>query len=171
LAALRRSIERDRYGLIAHVLLARDRCTPAECAAFSSLTDHSRIVANMDQQIYDGLIARYAPTWNAPATTGATMGALAAMPPSAPPGHPVNIDFPSSASTPPVSIMNPEPGSGAPAPSASRTPPAAAANPPTRPAVAAKKPAPKPRVAAPVQIAPAPPVATTPAATPAASNE
>jgi hypothetical protein len=173
-AALRRSVESDRYGLIAHVLLARDHCTPAECAAFSSLTDHSRIVANMDQQVYDGLISRYAPTWNVPVTTGATMGALAALPPpSVPtgPGHPVNIDFPSSSSTPAVSIMNPEPGSGAATPSASKTP-AAVASPPPRPAVAAKKPAPKPRaVAAPVQITPPPPVATTPAATPAASNE
>lgn len=173
LAALRRSVESDRYGLIAHVLLARDRCTPAECAAFSSLTDHSRIVANMDQQVYDGLILRYAPIWNAPVTTGATMGALAGLPPSVPtgPGHPVNIDFPSSSSTPAVSIMNPEPGSGAAAPSGSRTP-AAVASPPPRPAVAAKKPGPKPRaVAAPVQITPAPPAATTPAAVPAASNQ
>ncbi len=165
LAALRRSIESDRYGLVAHVLLVRDHCTPAECAAFNSLTDHSRIVANMDQQVYDGLVARYAPTWNAPVTTGATMGALAALPPSVPTGRPVNIDFPSASSTPAVSIMSPEPGSGAPAPSASRTP-AAAASPPSRPA-AAKRPAPKSRAAAPVQIVP--PAAANSA--PAASNQ
>src|SRR6201999_1350805 len=87
LAALRRSVESDRYGLVAHVLLTRDHCTPAECAAFNSMTDHSRIVANMDQQVYDGLITRYALTWNAPVTTGTTaapataMGAFAALPP------------------------------------------------------------------------------------------
>jgi hypothetical protein len=176
LAALRRSVESDRYGLIAHLLLARDHCTPAECAVFNSLTDHSRIVANMDQQVYDGLISRYASTWNAPVTTGATMGSLAALPPSMPTGHPVHIDFPSASSTPAVSIMNPEPGSGTPAPSASRGGTSAAsatASPP--PSATAKKTAPKPRRAAePVQIAPvapaAPAVAAPPPA-PAASNE
>jgi hypothetical protein len=174
LAALRRSIESDRYGLIAHVLLVRDHCTPAECAAFGSLTDHSRIVANMDQQVYDGLILRYAPTWNTPVTTGA-MGALAALPPSVPtgPGHPVHIDFPSSTSTPAVSIMNPEPGSGAPAPSASRagaSATSAATSPP--PSAAAKKTTPKPRRASePVQIAPAAPAAAAPATAPSASNQ
>lgn len=155
LAALRRSVEGDRYGLIAHVLLTRDHCTPAQCAAFNSLTDHSRIVANMDQQVYDGLISRYAPTWNAPVTTGATMGALAALPSSMPPGHPVHIDFPSASSTPAVSIMSPEPGSGAPAPSASHggAPSASTATTPP-PSAAAKKPARSRRTAPPIQIAP-----------------
>jgi hypothetical protein len=174
LAALRRSVESDRYGLIAHVLLARDRCTPAQCAAFNSLTDHSRIVANMDQQVYDGLISRYAPSWNAPVTTGTTMGALAALPSSAPPGHPVHIDFPSASSTPAVSIMSPEPGSGAAAPPSSRGEPSsgsrsekpaasAAASPP--PSAPAKKTTPKSRhVAEPIQLAPVAPAATAPAA-------
>jgi hypothetical protein len=169
LAALRRSVESDRYGLIAHVLLARDRCTPAQCAAFSSLTDHSRIVANMDQQVYDGLVSRYAPTWNAPVTTGTTLGALAALPSSAPPGHPVHIDFPSASSTPAVSIMSPEPGSGAAAPSSSRGEKAAAAAASPPPSTTAKKTAPKPRRAAePIQISPP---AAAPAAAPAASNQ
>jgi hypothetical protein len=175
LAALRRSVESDRYGLVAHVLLTRDHCTPAECAAFNSLTDHSRIVANMDQQVYDGLITRYALTWNAPVTTGTTaapataMGAFAALPPSVPTGRPVHIDFPSASSTPAVSIMNPEPGSGAPA---SRGAASAASAAPAQPASpAAKKTAPKPRrTAEPVQIAPVAPAATAPAA-PAASNQ
>jgi len=175
LAALRRSVESDRYGLIAHVLLTRDHCTPAQCAAFSSLTDHSRIVANMDQQVYDGLISRYASTWNAPVTTGATMGALASLPPSAPTGRPVHIDFPSASSTPAVSIMSPEPGSGAPAPSTSRggaPPTASAETAPPPPSAAAKKPAPKPhRAAAPIRITPVAPAATAPAAAPAASNQ
>ena len=32
LQALRRAVERDRYGLMAYVLMARDHCTPAACA-------------------------------------------------------------------------------------------------------------------------------------------
>ena len=31
--ALRRAVERDRYGLMAYVLVARDHCTPQDCRA------------------------------------------------------------------------------------------------------------------------------------------
>jgi hypothetical protein len=171
LQALRGGIERDRYGLAAYVLLVRDHCTPAECAAFRSLADHNKIVANMDERVYDGLVSRYAPSWNAPAV----VGALAGLPPSVPTGRPTNADFPSAASTPPVSIMTPEPG-------ATPRAPAAAANAPSpspRPAATAaptlaavKKPAPKPRPTAPVQLTPAAPApAPVAAPAPAASNE
>ena len=165
LQALRHAVERDRYGLVAHVLLARDHCTPVECAAFRSLTDHNQIVANMDERVYDGLISRYAPSWNMPAA--AAPATVAALPPSMPTGRPTNADFPSAASTPPVSIMTPEPG---PAPASRPTP--AAAPPPPRPAAAALAAAKKPprRPTAPVQLAPAP---TAPIAVPApaASND
>ena len=74
LAMLRRAIERDRYGLMAYVLMARDHCTPSDCAAFRALTDRQQIVANMDERTYDGLISRYAPTWNAPPARGGSAG-------------------------------------------------------------------------------------------------
>ena len=181
LEALRHSIERDRYGLAAYVLLTRDHCTPSDCAAFRALTDHNQIVANMNERVYDGLIMRYSASWNAPAPV---VGALAALPPSLsssmPTGRPTNAEFPSAASTPPVSIMNPEPGLG----QATRAAAAAANPPPARPAApprpasagaapalasAAKKPPPKPRP--PVQVAPAPAAAPAPGTTPAASND
>ena len=41
LSSLRRAVERDRYGLMAYVLAMRDHCSPADCAAFRSLTDNS----------------------------------------------------------------------------------------------------------------------------------
>ena len=41
LLALRRAVERDRYGLMAYVLTARDHCTPSACRAFRSLTEHA----------------------------------------------------------------------------------------------------------------------------------
>jgi hypothetical protein len=180
LQALRHSIERDRYGLAAYVLLARDHCTPSDCAAFRALTDHNQIVANMDERVYDGLIVRYAASWNAPAPVGAVAALPSSMPTSMPTGKPTNAEFPSAASTPPVSIMNPEPGPGQAAAraaaAATNTPSARPAAPP-RPAAApgaaptlaavAKKPPPKPRP--PVQVAPAP--APAPATTPAASND
>jgi hypothetical protein len=189
LEALRHSIERDRYGLAAYVLLVRDHCTPSDCAAFRALTDHSRIVANMDERVYDGLITRYAASWNAPAPVVGAVGALpSSLPPSMPTGKPTNAEFPSAASTPPVSIMNPEPGPGQAATraaaAATNTPSARPAAPP-RPAApaaaptlaaAAKKPPPKPRP--PVQVAPAaaaPATTAAPASTaapaPAASND
>jgi hypothetical protein len=159
LQAVRRAVERDRYGLMAQALIARDHCTLSECPAFRVMTDTHQIVAHMDERMYDGLVSRYAPLWNAPA---AAAGAVAAIAPSMPTGRPTNAEFPTAASTPPVSIMTPEPG---PTPPAPRTP-ASAANassptPTTAPVLAAAKKPPKPRhtpaPAAPVQIAPAAP--------------
>jgi hypothetical protein len=177
LLTLRRAIERDRYGLMAQVLMARDQCTPAQCAAFRALTDSHQIVVNMAERTYDALISRYAPSWNAPAAAP-----VAALSSSVPTGKPTNAEFPTAASTPAVNIMTPEPGSATgPSPSrapASTTTPASAANAallsprPTSSAApaalgsAAKKPpaAPKPSraAAAPVQLAP-------PASAPAAA--
>jgi hypothetical protein len=182
LGALRRAVEHDRYGLMAYALVARDHCTPSDCAAFRSLTDSHQIVANMDERVYDGLISRYAPSWNAPPAPAAPVAALI---PGVPTGRPTNAEFPTAASTPAVSIMTPEPGTAA-TPPAPR-PPTSTANasaasprptpaPSTAPAAAklaaAKKQAtPKPPHApsAPVSIAPAP--APTPAPAPAAANE
>jgi hypothetical protein len=170
LQALRHSVERDRYGLTAYVLLMRDHCTPSDCAAFRALTDHNQIVANMDERVYDGLIMRYAPSWNAPpaAAVGPVAALPSSIPSSMPTGRPTNAEFPSAASTPPISIMNPEPGPGQATPRAQAAP--AAATPTLAAAAAAKKPPPKPRAAAPVQIAPVA-AAPTPAPAPAASNE
>jgi hypothetical protein len=174
LQALRRSIERDRYGLVAYVLLVRDHCTPSDCAAFTSLTDRNQIMANMEERIYDGLVTRYSPSWNAPTPAAAAVtGPLAGFPPSMPTGRPTNADFPTAASTPPVSIMNPEPPvAGARAPAAAANTPAPAPRPAAAPAVAAAR-KPKPRAAAaPVQIAPATHAAAPAAApAPAASND
>ncbi|HEV7601945.1 MAG TPA: hypothetical protein VGO49_17020 [Bradyrhizobium sp.] len=161
LSILRRSVERDRYGLMAYVLSARDRCLPGECAAYRSLTDHNQISANMDERIYEGLILRYSASWNAP--VAAVAGAVAALPPSLPTGKPTNAEFPSAASTPPVNIMTPEPPLGAAAP-VPRPPPAGANAqapvPAPRPSPASTAPkkqaAPKARAAAPVQLSPAP---------------
>ena len=180
LQMVRRAVERDRYGLMAYVLAVRDHCTPADCAAFRSLTDQHQIVSNMDERAYDGLIARYAPSWNAPAAASAPVAMLA---PSMPTGKPTNAEFPTAASTPAVSIMAPEPGT---APTPPRSPasstPATAPLPSPRPTptagpaqAAAKKPA-APKSArlttAPVQLAPAsPPAGSAGAPAPSAANE
>ena len=119
LQMLRRAVERDRYGLMAYVLLARDHCTSSDCAAFRALTDRQQLVSNMDERVYDGLVMRYSASWNAPAPTAAP-APVAAFAPSMPTGKPTNADFPTAASTPAVSIMSPEP-STAPASSSDRS--------------------------------------------------
>src|SRR6266436_381626 len=43
--ALRRAVERDRYGLMAYVLAARDHCTAAACPAFRSLANTKQIAS------------------------------------------------------------------------------------------------------------------------------
>lgn len=162
---LRKSLERDRYGLVAQVLVARNGCTQFDCAAFRSLTDQQQVAANMDAHLYDTLVARYAPTWNMPAAAPAmpASAALAGLPASMPTGKPTNAEFPSASSTPPVSIMNPEPSARqAPAANAAAAPapraPAATSTQAAAPA-AKKPPAPKAArapAAAPVPLAPPP---------------
>jgi hypothetical protein len=162
LLALRRAVERDRYGLMAYVLTARDRCTPSACRAFRSLTETRQIATNMEDRVYEGMIMRYASSWNAPQ---AATGMIAALPPSVPTGKPTNAEFPTSASTPPVNIMTPEPPLGAapkPSSAAPASPRPAVATPPASPQAqaAAKKPPPpapapkRPSNGAPVQLAP-----------------
>ncbi len=106
--ALRRAVEHDRYGLMAQVLVVRDHCTPSDCAAFKSLADRSRISSNIEERVYDGLVGRYSTGWNAAPAVPA-IPPVAALIPGVPTGRPTNAEFPSAASTPPVSIMTPEP--------------------------------------------------------------
>ncbi|MBR1141403.1 MULTISPECIES: hypothetical protein [Bradyrhizobium] len=181
LLALRRAVERDRYGLMAYVLLTRDRCTPTDCVMFRAVGDRQQLVNNMEGRTYEGLVTRYASQWNAPAAQtaqSAAAGTFAGLAPSAPTGKPTNAEFPSSANTPAVSIMNPEPTAStrsvAPAPAAPKPPTQLAPAPAPPPTVAAshaqapaaaKKAAPKPKPAA------AAPQAAPEAAEPAANNE
>lgn len=193
--SLRRAVERDRYGLMAYVLVARDHCSPQGCPAFRSLGNSRQIMSNMDDRVYEGLVMRYSPSWGMPpampGTAAAPGGAIAGLPPAiaqtplttVPPGKPTTmIDFPSASSTPPVNIMTPEPGgpgSAVPPPprGAAATPapsprPAAAAS-KDAPAAAAKKqapPAPPKSARAPTQLVP-PPGSPPPASAPAADND
>jgi hypothetical protein len=186
--SLRRAVERDRYGLMAYVLVARDHCNPQGCPAFRSLGNSRQIMSNMDERVYEGLVMRYSPSWGMPATAAAPGGAIAALPAgiaqtpltTVPPGKPTTmIDFPSASSTPPVNIMTPEPGgpgSAAPPPRGAAAPSGATPAPSPRPAAAsaaAKKQAPpgQPKsVRAPTQLAP-PPGSPPPAPAAAADND
>jgi hypothetical protein len=168
LETLRHAVERDRYGLMAQVLAVRDHCTASDCAAFKSLTDRRRISANIDERTYDGLVARYSAAWNMPAVSAVpAVAPVAALIPGVPTGKPTNAEFPSAASTPPVSIMTAEPSTAstrAPAPTAASPTPSPRPTPAASPALAAakKQAAPKPaRTPAPAtSLAPAPAAST-----------
>ena len=118
LLPLRHSLEADRFGFVAHALAMRDGCTSGRCAALALLREPERVRANLSAQTFDRYVERYLPLWGQPnevplaeAVPPAT-GALATGQPAAP-GAPTlrkaDVDFPSAASIPPVSIMNPEP--------------------------------------------------------------
>lgn len=184
LAALRRAVERDRYGIVAQVLAENYRCTPTDCPAFRLFSNRRQVMANMEARAFDSVVARYAASWNTPTSAAATVTgpavaglgqapattlgpapatALAApLGPTPLTGKPTNADFPTAASTPPVSIMNPEPGAGQPPrtapPATAATAPAAAAA-AAAPAAAKKPPAPKPArtsaASGPVPLSPA----------------
>ena len=170
LESLRRAVERDRYGLMAYVLVVRDHCTAAACPAFRSLADTRQIVSNMDDRAYEGLVMRYSGAWNAPPATAAFPGSVAALPPGVPTGKPTTADFPSAASTPAVNIMMPEPTSAPAAGARAATSSASAPQPPARPAPA-NSPAPtaaKKQAAPKAARAPTPPTQLTPSSPPAA---
>ena len=143
---LRRSIEGDRFGLVAHVLATRG-CTADNCAAFKLLRDPRRVVANLRERYFDANVVLNASSWRpdgpAPVAAAPAAPAVAAAPhvattgSSPPPSG--KFDFPSAASIPAISIMNAEPPL---APGENNgTPPQAAAPAPAAPA--ARAPAPR----------------------------
>ena len=107
LAPLRRSLEADRFGFVAHVLAVRDGCTGQNCKALSLLRDPSRVRANLRAQTIDRYVDHYQEVWaKAPERR---RGRPSHRRSRTGPHKLVNIDFPTAASIPPVSIMNPEP--------------------------------------------------------------
>ena len=105
---LKRSVERDRYGLVAQVISIRDRCVVTDCPLFRVLSDSNQIRANMNERLYDTLVTRYSASWNS-AAAAAPSPAAGLLAPSMPTGRPTTVDFATSAAIPPVNIMTPDP--------------------------------------------------------------
>ena len=178
LERFRRSLEADRFGLVAHVLVLRG-CSAAQCTEFALLHDTERVVANMKAQTFESQVGMHALAWQ-PGGSGPTLASTGPGSPASPAsgvpstaltgispmmptpattgGPPGKFDFPSSASIPAVSIMNAEPGT----PPSAEAKPAAAPVPkrPPAPRHAAKPPA--RTAAAPLQTPPPPPLNTLP---------
>jgi len=129
-AAERRAIERDRFGIAAHVLARTYGCTAEKCAVFALLNDTGTLKADLAAQPFAKLVARYEGVWDKPVDERVPVATLPGAPaevkaqaaPSAaealakaePPAnapHPLDKKWtlPSSDSIPAVSIMTPEP--------------------------------------------------------------
>ena len=144
---LRRSLEADRFGMVAHVLASRG-CTAEKCAALKLFRDPKHVASNLRERSFDANVIVHAAAWNAqPAAPAAApvaampaAPALASVPGVATTGAAIppsgKYDFPSSASIPAISIMNAEPASP---PGETNTPPQQSAAPVTP----APKPAPR----------------------------
>lgn len=154
-APLQRALATDRFGFLAHALAVRDGCTAEKCNALGVLRDRSHVQAHLSSETFDGYLGRYAAAWalNTPMADASQSQTAASETGERSPRKLVDIDFPSAASIPAVSIMNPEPAGKA-------SPNAAAANPNPPPASVAVRRAPKPQATSSTVAAPAtPPVA------------
>jgi hypothetical protein len=132
MAAERRALARDRFGLVAHVLASSYGCTAKDCAYLALLGDTGTVKADLASRPFDALIARYTRVWTKPpdetpfaSIPSVTSGIKAEAPASAalaespvakgePPAgtaHPLDPKWklPSSDDIPAVSIMTSEP--------------------------------------------------------------
>src|ERR1700733_1924111 len=114
LLPLRHSLEVDRFGFVAHALTVRDGCMSDNCTALALLHDPSRVRANLSDQTLDRYLDRYLTVWaqSPDVPVADATSSQSAMNQPGVPGQkkvPIDIDFPTAASIPPISIMNPEP--------------------------------------------------------------
>lgn len=111
LAPLRRTLEADPFGFLAQVLVMSG-CTSENCPAFAMLRDRSHVRTNMIAQTLNHYLDHYRDVW-ARSTDAALAGLSESVPATTaaigPGKRKVDIDFPTAASIPPISIMNPEP--------------------------------------------------------------
>ena len=80
LTTLRRSVEADRFGIVAYVLAAEHSCTPDRCGAFAFLQRSDQVRVNLVERPFEGYLERHRSGWaaagnresaaNAPAAPG-----------------------------------------------------------------------------------------------------
>ena len=176
LPGVRRALETDRFGFVAHVLEVSYGCSPDVCEALVLFRDPARITANLKDKTFESYVTRHsggvpAPQAAAPPVDRRARPPMAAVggPGSGPGGAspvPPGFEVPSSSSIPPVSIMAPEAG-GQSSGTASSEAAAATPTPPRRPAAAQKAARPA-QANPPVQLVPPAPSAPLPGNTGAA---
>jgi hypothetical protein len=115
LVPLRRALEADPFGFVAHVLVRQDGCNSENCPPLALLHDPKQVRTNMIAQTLGHYVDEYRESW-AKLPGEPLAEATEPQPSSTAEADPtgqrkvmVHIDFPSAASIPPISIMNPEP--------------------------------------------------------------
>lgn len=63
IAAWRKPLEQDPYGLVAAALVDYSGCTPSYCPQAAVVGDPARILANMAEGRYAALVSKYGPIW------------------------------------------------------------------------------------------------------------
>ena len=104
IATLRRAIELDPFGIVAHVLAMRTGCRPDACDFFALLDDSSRVSANLAEQAFDGHVKSHMADWsNGAGVSPPTSPTSVVVRPTA------KLFFPSASSIPSINIMASEP--------------------------------------------------------------
>src|SRR6202050_5380096 len=102
LVPLRRTLEADPFGFLAHVLVVRDGCTSDNCPALTMLHDPTHVRTNLTAQTLDHFVDHYREFWGKTPdvpVAGVTDAPAPSSPEAAAGKHKVvNIDFPSAAS-------------------------------------------------------------------------
>jgi hypothetical protein len=123
LERLRALLERDRFGLVANLLVMEDGCTAHSCDALALFRDPVNVQENITKRVFQTYVARHLEEGGSRPVTVATRPVDAGLAGPAPPAPlPSDYILPSASSIPAISIMNDE-GSGA-----SAAPRAATAN-------------------------------------------
>jgi hypothetical protein len=108
---LRRNIEADRFGMVAHLFAMHD-CGSGACDLFALLQDSTRVKANLADNTFESNLKAHMAEWQNAASRQAASNSAPAS--SAPVAITVtkpasNAFFPSASSIPPVNIMVAEP--------------------------------------------------------------
>lgn len=114
----RRAVARDRYGIAAHVLAAREGCTADKCALFAALDHPDVLKANLKADTFARYVTRYVAGWHMPGVNAAGPAVAKLTPQPA-----LKPDTKSQARAPDVAALP----AATPAPVASLAPPAVTA--------------------------------------------
>lgn len=60
---LRKSLEADPYGIVAHVLASEHKCIPDSCARLRIFRDSDRIKDNLSKRTFDELLVKHRQSW------------------------------------------------------------------------------------------------------------
>jgi hypothetical protein len=77
---LRKSLEADPYGLVAHIFATEHKCIPDSCPRFRILKDVDKVKSNLTSRKFDGLLAKYKESW-VRIGPGMNVSEMHAMPP------------------------------------------------------------------------------------------